>query len=326
MGEGTGVTPGVTRRIALVGLGNVSRLHVDALERIAGLNVEAGVDIADGVRLAFLHRSLPVYRTVQELFQKHQVDDIIIATPTSTHAKLCSQLFDLDGTPRILVEKPLATELDEVRRLLERAERSGRALDVLYHFRHAPEVLWAVERLNDVVAEHGPVTEFQSFFADPYARLEPGERDAYVSSWIDSGINALSLLDRLISIRKVESLRSVPGTSSSFEAQVSFVSDGREAIGHLLTTWEVGAGSKWTRLSLASGAELVLDHTATLGRLIVRGATVEIHGWDGALTRGAARYVNLFTEVFSPGYQADVRLHKRLHALLLQRVEAVTPI
>jgi predicted dehydrogenase len=310
----------VTRRIALVGLGKVARIHVDALQRISGLRIEAGVDIADGARLSLHDRSLPVYRTVRELLERHRVEDVIVATPTATHADVCFQLFDLDARPRVLVEKPLATDLGDVERLLVLAQRRGQAIDVLYHFRHAPEVLWAVDRLEQLVREHGPVTTFQSCFADPYGRLDSQEREVYVSSWIDSGINALSLLDRLVSVHEVESLRAIPGMSNSVEARLSFVSDGHEGTGHLLTTWDVGAGSKWTRLSFTSGAELVLDHTATFGRLVVEGVTADIRGWSGAVPRGTARYVSLFTDVFSRRHRSEADQHRRLHRLLLQRV------
>ena len=61
----------------------------------------------------------------------------------------------------------------------------------------APEVEWASGRWDDWVDEHGEVTEIRAFFSDPYSTMDTS---SYVNSWLDSGVNAMSVLQRLVGI------------------------------------------------------------------------------------------------------------------------------
>ncbi|HZV51978.1 MAG TPA: Gfo/Idh/MocA family oxidoreductase [Candidatus Dormibacteraeota bacterium] len=304
----------------MVGLGTIARFHLDALQRRGDVSVEAGVDPAPGKSLEFGGQARPVYPSISALLERHEVDDVIVATPTPTHVEVCEEILEAEARPRILVEKPLATAPGEVERVLARAGERQQPLDVLYHFRWAPEVLWAAAWWEEHRDDHGPVVDFLSFFSDPYAAMEPGRRWTYVSSWIDSGINALSLLDRLVDLREISTLTRMPGASSTYEAEIRFASQGREFTGHLMTTWHVTQDSKWTCLRLADGLELFLDHVAVLGRALHRGRTIAFQGSDGTVPRRTAHYLNLFHEVLSPTYSPQVERHRHLHHLLLDRL------
>src|SRR5947208_8706850 len=98
------------RRIGLVGIGTIAAAHLDALERVPGIEVLAGADVNPGATLSYCGNSLPVYPTVRELLLGHDLDDLIVATPAATHVAVCEEAMAFGAkAPRILVEKPLAT-------------------------------------------------------------------------------------------------------------------------------------------------------------------------------------------------------------------------
>jgi predicted dehydrogenase len=308
----------VTVRVGIVGLGKIAGTHARALAAVPHVSVVAGADVRPDAALLFRDRSLPVYRSAEELCRRHELDAVVVGTPTATHAEVCAALIRLGRVRRVLVEKPLAARAEDVRDLLSEARRRSVALEVLYHFRFAPEVLWATSRLAAWLELHGPVAGLRSFFSDPYARIARGE-ERFVSSWVDSGINVLSMLDRFVELTAVTGVRAVPDLASTYEAGVEFTGDGTPGTGTVFTTWGVGQGTKSTRLWFADGAELLLDHTATFLRLDRHGRTLEARGTDGPVERGLLRYVSLFQETFAsdhvPATDRDRRLHRLLFSL-----------
>jgi predicted dehydrogenase len=302
--------------MAIVGLGAIARTHVRALEAMTGVALVAGVDVRSGAALTFRDRVLPVHRTVSELCRHHRLDAAVVATPTGAHAEVCRELLAAGTVRRLLVEKPLAPGADDVREVLAAARDSGVTLEVMYHFRHASEVRWAASRHDEWGRRHGPVTGVRCLFSDAFA-LEPDRRRSLVSSWVDSGINALSVLDRFVPLTAVSAPRALPDLVSTFEARVEFGARGDRCAGTVFTTWNVGRGSKLTRLSFADGAELLLDHSATFGRLERDGVTVEVHAADGAVERGLARYQALFRDMLAADHVAAPERDRLLHELLL---------
>jgi predicted dehydrogenase len=307
----------MTSRIGLVGLGIVSQTYLDVFHRLSGLEVIAGVDTAPNCHLAFRGRSLPVYRFVNDMLNRHELDDVIVATPTPTHVQVCRELLRSERKPRILVEKPLATQMEDVQQLLDEANRRNQGLDVLYHFRYSPEVVWAVNQWDEFLDLYGPIVEFSSFFSDPYAHIGMERRATYVSSWTDSGINALSLLDRFLTLEGVLAPHVLPDLISTVEASVSFVSRKARGVGHLMTSWQVVEGSRWTRLRFANDFEVLLDHSAVFARLSMQNKTVGLYASSADVPRRTAHYLNLFGEVFSPTYTPNASRTLLLHRLLL---------
>jgi hypothetical protein len=71
-------------------------------------------------------------------------DHAIVATPTDTHWEACCQLTDsvksTDRRRSVLVEKPVATNLNELRAIRMELESSGMALHCVNQYQYLPEV------------------------------------------------------------------------------------------------------------------------------------------------------------------------------------------
>jgi predicted dehydrogenase len=304
-----------TTRVLLVGLGAIGQTHARALEATPSADVVAGVDVDGSRALTFRGADRPVYRSLAEASQACQPDLVVIATPTGTHAAVSEQAAQRFPTARLLVEKPAAATLADARAILSGI--GGRQpVEVAYHTSFAPEVGWGQRALEARRSDLGDLLSAEMFFADPY--YDDFERAAATlgDSWLDSGINALSVLARFATIVKRESLRSI-GTErqSIFEARLA-CHDGAQAL--LVTSWQAADGAKTTRLRYASGLELLMDHTAVAAYLLRDGRVEAAFGTDRSIPRRERHYRALYHWCLTEGRPAlppGVGLH--LHELLL---------
>jgi predicted dehydrogenase len=94
-----------------------------------------------------LYPSVAMTQTFRDLLNDSRIDAIAIATPVSTHYELA--LAALKAGKHVLVEKPLAQSSEEVRRLIEEAERRKLTLMVDHTFLYTP----AVQKIRDLIVK-----------------------------------------------------------------------------------------------------------------------------------------------------------------------------
>jgi predicted dehydrogenase len=104
----------------------------------------AGIADADAVRAERLARALGVerwHRSHQELFARPDIDAVVIATPSNTHAEIVCDAARA-GKP-IFCEKPLALTLAETDRAIDAAATAGVPLQLGFHNRFRPAYIAA---------------------------------------------------------------------------------------------------------------------------------------------------------------------------------------
>jgi len=114
-------------RIAVVGAGQFGQNHCRIVKQSARAELTAVVDV-DPARAPIAN-----YRELEG-----KVDAAIVATPTSSHAEIGGWL--LEHGIDVLVEKPMAPDLESADRLIAAAERYGRVLQVGHLERFNPAV------------------------------------------------------------------------------------------------------------------------------------------------------------------------------------------
>lgn len=109
------------RRIGLIGYGDVSVVHVEAIQAIDGLEL---VGIADtdpaARRRAAAETGVPVFGSVEELLDGVSPDAVHVTTPHDQHVG--PSLAALERGVHVLQEKPLAHTLEEASRLVAALE------------------------------------------------------------------------------------------------------------------------------------------------------------------------------------------------------------
>ena len=112
-----------TRRIGLVGCGDVSVVHFEAIRDIEGLEL---VGVADrdpeALARATAATGVPGFASTQELIDAVGPDAVHVTTPHDEHVD--PSLTALEAGVHVLQEKPLAHTLEEGRRLVEALDAS----------------------------------------------------------------------------------------------------------------------------------------------------------------------------------------------------------
>lgn len=157
---------------------------------------------------------------------------------------------------------------------------------------------WAAALMADH-PEWGPVTTVTSAFYDPYVLKDAEAFAAYGSSWMDSGVNQLSMLTRFVDFTELTSARQGDGGASAW-CTARYRSRGESGTARLRSSWLTGSSSKESSLVFGrSGVEVWIDHTALTGFAARGGDLLAAFGTDGRTPRKIAHYRPLYASLLS---------------------------
>jgi predicted dehydrogenase len=291
-GDPIGWSAGSTKKVAVIGLGTIAATHLNVMADRSDVAVAFGVDPRPS-QLAGQY-AFPQYASLaQGLASSPEPDLIVVATPTDTHVPLVAEALG-SSSGLVLSEKPLTRAPSELVQLRRDFPDADARLRVAHHFAFSPEVRWA-ERTSRAWSALQAPRRILSVFNDPYTRMSVADRRSYVSSWVDSGPNQLSMLRRFVAgFEVVRHAEDVDGLRSA--TQLTY--DGGDA--YLISNWLTRDSSKQTTLSYADGSEIQLDHTSMTGVAVASSGAIEHFGNDGSIDRKVAHYMALYECLLGP--------------------------
>jgi UDP-N-acetylglucosamine 3-dehydrogenase len=126
-------------RVALIGLGAMGRNHLRVLSDLDGTELVAVCDQdLNVVEAAGRKHSVPGYSSWDEMLDREQLDAVVVAVPTRFHLE--AGLAALRHGLHVLVEKPIASNMEEGRRLVTAAQEAQRIFAVGHIERFNPAV------------------------------------------------------------------------------------------------------------------------------------------------------------------------------------------
>jgi predicted dehydrogenase len=137
----------MSTRIGVVGTGYLGRLHARVLTEMPEAKVVGFVDVNDGVA-AEVSSTLHLRRLDSIAALAREVDCAVVATPTTTHFAVASELIEAGCD--VLVEKPVTAEVEEGHRLVGLAEKRKRVLQVGHVERYNPAINAVAPLLHDI--------------------------------------------------------------------------------------------------------------------------------------------------------------------------------
>lgn len=150
-------------KLGIIGTGHMGQYHVNVSRQLTDA-ILLGIYDADPSRAQYISEkySIEAYPNLEELLEF--VDAVVVATPTFLHYQVSK--LALDKGKHVLVEKPIAENVDQARELVELAKSKGLVLQVGH-----------VERFNGAVLELGKIVEKPLFiesrrFAPYNARIK----------------------------------------------------------------------------------------------------------------------------------------------------------
>ena len=126
--------------VGVIGCGEIAQwMHLPFLSELPGFQVTAVCDVSPKVAAYAGDRFGVPYRCTdfQDLVDRADVDAVVIATPLHSDPAIAAAR----AGKHVLVEKPMALNLDEATAMVETAEQAGVTLMVAYMKRYDPGYL-----------------------------------------------------------------------------------------------------------------------------------------------------------------------------------------
>jgi Oxidoreductase family, NAD-binding Rossmann fold len=283
----------MTVRMGLVGAGKIGHVHAAAAALTEGIDLVYVVD-ADPASLAGFAPPIKTYPSMETALSQNSVDLVAIATPTASHLSLTLDLsVELDAL--LLVEKPLATTRDGVERIRSLPASLRDRILTCHHFAVAPEVLWATQGIDQPECS---VESVVSAFYDPYREMGAAAYERYESSWMDSGVNQLSVVSQFVELGRVKRFHEEPTRASAW-ALVEGFHRGNPCAITIANDWTAGYSSKKTTVRYVDGTEIWLDHTAMAGIVVRDGCVLDRFSEVDCTDRKLAHYLPIYKSLSS---------------------------
>jgi len=170
-------------RLAICGVGNIGKVHVENLLSLRGCQIAGLFDTNPAQAECF---GLHAYASFDELLNDPAVDAVVIASPSSSHRELACRA--LATGKHLFVEKPLAGTLGDAVAIVEAASRSSCVVQVGFCERFNANYLEAKRAVKG--GKLGTVRAIHSSRVAPYDMSNP----AWELGVIDTAVHNIDLI------------------------------------------------------------------------------------------------------------------------------------
>jgi len=130
-------------RLGMIGIGLVSAKHIEGSKNICNGNLVALCDVNPERKVLAEELNIPFFTDYREMVRQVDLEGVIDGTPNQFHAEV--GMACAENGIHVLTEKPIASTLEEGKRLVEAVKESGINLLVGHHRRYFPLIRRARE-------------------------------------------------------------------------------------------------------------------------------------------------------------------------------------
>jgi len=134
-------------RIAVAGAGYIGLAHMGVAQQSPTCTLSAIVDPALVTEAIAAKAGVPLYKSLDELFEKDRPDGVILATPNPLHLEHGLKCIAA-GVPALL-EKPIASTVREGEALVTEVDKTGAKVLIGHHRAHSPIMARAKELIDE---------------------------------------------------------------------------------------------------------------------------------------------------------------------------------
>lgn len=293
-------------KLGIIGLGHVADHQLAALKILKDKYFLAAVCDQNAEQFAKTP-NVATFTDIERLLEECEIDCLLVSVPNSKHFSVAE--IALSQGVSVLVEKPATETVEQFNRLSALAMEHEVLLHTAFHSSFARELLWYLSEKDTGLSDLGQITGIRCGFYDPYIQngILVSHASSLGGSWIDSGINALSVVAKLAPSFNIESARltklpeydcaQVQG-SADFNFEIK--NNSYCGQGLIDTNWTLNLNHKSTHLFFAqTGNRICLNHTGQKVELINEsGETSTIADFSNELPRMTAHYVGVFNDFY----------------------------
>ncbi|MEO6742186.1 MAG: Gfo/Idh/MocA family oxidoreductase, partial [Chthoniobacteraceae bacterium] len=119
-------------RFALVGTGNISGIHAQAISEIPGAQLTAAYSVA-GLAPFCEKWGIAAAASLDDLFARKDVDAVCITTPSGSHGE--PAIAALKAGKHVLCEKPMEINVEKIDAIIAASKASGTILAAVFQSR-----------------------------------------------------------------------------------------------------------------------------------------------------------------------------------------------
>jgi len=132
-------------RLGLIGMGMIGRLHAETMSKMKDIEFMAASDADAKHQKTAAELGTKFYQSYEEMIGKEKLDGVVVAVPNELHLPVGATCAK-KGL-HLLMEKPIAADLESADRLIQAAKENKVILMVGHHRRHNP----MIEELRNIV-------------------------------------------------------------------------------------------------------------------------------------------------------------------------------
>ena len=121
-------------KIAVVGIGLMGSQHLIAIKNSKKADLHSIVDINERSRADAKKFNVPFYKNSSALIKNNKPDAVIVATPNQFHEK--HTISFLNAKIPVLLEKPISSNIQKAKKIIESSRKNKKHLLIGYHRRH----------------------------------------------------------------------------------------------------------------------------------------------------------------------------------------------
>jgi predicted dehydrogenase len=125
-------------RVAFIGCGGIAQTHLGAFATMPDVEIVAGVDVSPD-RLSVMESKWGVtklYDNWKTMLKEVKPDGVSVCTPNGVHAQ--PTIDALNSGSHVLVEKPMALDPAQCKKMIETARKNNKKLSVGFQYRYHP--------------------------------------------------------------------------------------------------------------------------------------------------------------------------------------------
>jgi predicted dehydrogenase/nucleoside-diphosphate-sugar epimerase len=226
-------------RVGLIGAGNISEHHAYAIQDLPGCELLGFVDLdQDRAKAAAERHGVRAFESLDALVDAGATV-VHVLTPPSSHALVALRALELGC--HVLIEKPLAEDIDDCRKVGELARKKGLVASVNHSLLYDPQIVRAFDAVR--AGKLGRIVSVDILRGSEYPPFEGGVLPPQYSSagypFRDLGVHCLYLIQELLGpIEDVEAAyRSLGGDPNlAFDEWRALVKC-RDGLGQFQLSW-----------------------------------------------------------------------------------------
>ena len=163
-------------RVGLIGLGQISEMHLHGYKDLEEIDVVAGADLLqDRVEHVTKRWNIRGYQQYEDMLRKENLDIACVLTPAAAHREVTEKAAEYGVN--VLCEKPIAVALNDAKSMIAECRKHGVRLCYAESFRFMPAFMKAKEMID------------QGFLGDLFLLMEIYADGKGVRNWKPLGYN-----------------------------------------------------------------------------------------------------------------------------------------